>query len=112
MPQEPTKGGSQFFEERKYDRSEFDGHVSTGPTNSTKGILAAGASNDQRLWSRKMDQKKGQPMRITKGLGSTSHYLGDMDDSSFAPKREDKVAIVKDPEEEERKRAAKDKAVV
>lgn len=59
-----------------------------------------------------MDQKKGQPMRITKGLGSTSHYLGDMDDGSFAPKREDKVAIVKDPEEEERKRAAKDKAVV
>jgi hypothetical protein len=35
-----------------------------------------------------------------------------MDDGSFAPKREDKVAIVKDPEEEERKRAAKDKAVV
>jgi len=55
MPHESTKGGSQFFEERKYERSEFDGHISTGPTNSTKGILAAGASNDQRLWSRKMD---------------------------------------------------------
>jgi hypothetical protein len=81
------------------------------PSNSTQAMLAAGASNDQRLWSRKLDQKKGQ-IRVTKGLGSTANYLGDMDDGSFAPKREEKVAIVQDPAEEEKRRQAKDKALV
>jgi hypothetical protein len=59
-----------------------------------------------------MDQKKGQAIRVTKGLGSTSNYLGNMDDGSYMSNREDKVAIVKDPAEEEKKRAAKDKALV
>jgi hypothetical protein len=58
-----------------------------------------------------MDQKKGQAVRVTKGLGSTSNYLGDYEED-YMPKRDEKVAFVKDPEEEEKKRASKDKALV
>ena len=39
------------------------------------------ANNDQRMWSKKMDQNKGKAMRFTKNLGSTANYTGDYDQS-------------------------------
>ena len=109
--EEMKASSSQFFEDRRHERYEFESPVHSQPSNSAKTQLAAGASNDQRLWSRKLDQKKGN-IKLTKGLGSTANYLGDIDDGSYLPKREEKVAIVEDPAEEEKRLAAKDKAIV
>lgn len=38
-----------------------------------------------------MDGQKGKAIRLTKNLGSTSHYLGDIDDSGQNRVKEEKV---------------------
>jgi hypothetical protein len=67
-------------------------------------------SNDQRMWSKKMDAQKGKAVRLSKNLGSTRHYLGDEGDQGPMVK-EEKIKYINEDEERERK-AAKERATV
>ena len=60
-----------------------------------------GMANDQRMNSRKMEKNKGKAMRITKGLGSASNYIGgDFNDVGYDKlPRQEKVAFINEEEE-------------
>ena len=58
-----------------------------------------------------MDGQKGKALRLTKNLGSTSHYLGDIDESGGKRVKEEKVQIINESDEKARK-ALKDKAKI
>lgn len=68
-------------------------------------------AKDQRMWSKKMDQQKGKAVRLTKNLGSTKHYMGDIGESQSQRVFVDKVQYINEDEERELK-ASKDKATI
>ena len=70
---------------------------------------AYSGSNDQRMWSKKLDKNKDKAVRLTKNLGSTSNYIGDVVEKYVIT--EEKITIIND-EEERLQKAAKDKASV
>jgi transcriptional repressor NF-X1 len=63
------------------------------------------------MWSKKMDGQKGKALRLTKNLGSASHYTGDIDDDPGTKVKAEKVEIINE-DEEKRKAALKDKAKI
>ena len=101
---------AEYFESRKQDRNQFEGAGSGSQQQAVANMArqAYATGKDQRMWSKKMEQNK--TVRLTKGLGSTSNYLGDVDDGGPRIK-EEKIKFI-NVEEEKRREALKDQASV